>query len=53
MKTISFTYRVNELRQVKLNSLTGKSYLNTQDVQRVVDALIDNAYERSKGKKII
>ena len=48
-----FYLRADDMMELKMKSLTGRSYLNQSDVQKLFAALLDNAYESSKGKKII
>lgn len=45
-------FDVNEATNLKLQSFTGKSYLQSRDYQNILQTLIDNTYEKTKGKKI-
>ena len=51
IKNIQF--KLDEITEVKLKSLSGKTQLNTNDYQRIIQSLIDKSYEGSNGKKII
>ncbi len=44
---------IDEILDVKLKSLSGKTQLNTNDYQRIIQSLIERSYEGSNGKKII
>ena len=49
----SLSLRADDDMERKMQSITGRSYLSQSDVQRLFAAPLDNAYESSKGKKII
>jgi len=49
----SFNVRADDIMELKMKSLTGRSYLSSSDVQRLFASLLDNAYDNSKGKKVI
>ena len=51
IKNIQF--KVDEILEVKLKSLSGKNQLNTNDYQRIIQSLIERSFEGSNGKKII
>lgn len=45
-----FSYEYDLLTEGVLKSLIGKSYATPKDYQRLLDVLIQKAYETSKGK---
>ena len=46
IKTV--TLKVNEITQVKIESLVGKKYLSAKDYQTIFDTLVDKAYDLKK-----
>jgi len=51
IKNIQF--KVDEILEVKLKSLSGKTQLTSNDYQRIIQSLIERSFEGSNGKKII
>ena len=43
---------IDELTDVKVKSLTGKSSYTAVDLNKMVKLLIDSAYQRTNGKKL-
>ena len=43
---------IDELTDVKVKSLTGKSNFTAVDFTKMVKLLIDSAYQRTNGKKL-
>jgi hypothetical protein len=48
MKTKRFNFECSEDKELKLQVLTGRSFLQPRDVQQLLDSLIDKAYENRK-----
>ena len=46
IKTV--TLKVNEITQVKIESLVEKKYLSAKDYQAIFDTLVDKAYDLKK-----
>jgi len=51
-RNLRFNYECNEATLMKLQALSGKSFLQTKDFQTIITALIGKIYESNKGKKI-
>ena len=47
-----FTFEVDELTNMKLNSLIGKGNFKNNDFNKLVRIMIDSSYAYSKGKKV-
>ena len=47
-----FSFEANELEDIKLKTLIGKSSYNQNDFTKRLSLLIDDAYANSRGKKI-
>ena len=47
-----FSYEYDLATEGILKTLTGKSYTTPKDYQQLFDALIQKAYETSKGKEL-
>lgn len=45
-----FTFEADELMFMKLQSLTGKSFLSPSDIQKLIGSIIEKTYENQKGK---
>jgi len=43
---------IDELTDVKVKSLTGKASYSATDLSKMVNLLIDSAYQRTNGKKL-
>ena len=43
---------IDELTDIKVKSLTGKSSFTAVDFTKMVKLLIDSAYQRTNGKKL-
>jgi len=48
MKTKRYNYESSEDKELKLQVLTGRSFLQPRDFQKLLDSLIDKAYENRK-----
>jgi len=46
-----FVFEVDELTNMKLNSLIGKSNYRNNDFSKLVRLMVDSSYAVSKGKK--
>jgi hypothetical protein len=46
-----FYYETDEATFMKLQALSGKSFLTNKDFQNIITALIGKIYETNKGKK--
>ena len=46
-----FTFEVDELTNMKLNSLCGRASYNNNDFNKLTRLMIDSSYSNSKGKK--
>tara|TARA_Y100000004_G_C8590777_1_gene276327 strand:+ start:292 stop:465 length:174 start_codon:yes stop_codon:yes gene_type:complete len=44
---------IDELTDVKVKSLTGKASYTATDLNKMVNHLIDGAYQRTNGKKLM
>lgn len=44
---------IDELTDVKVKSLTGKASYSATDLSKMVNLLIDSAYQRTNGKKLM
>lgn len=51
-QTKKFTFEVDELTNMKLNSLIGKGNFKNNDFNKLVRIMIDSSYAYSKGKKV-
>jgi hypothetical protein len=47
-----FYYECDEASFMKLQSLSGKSFIQNKDFQNIITSLIGKFYESNKGKKI-
>ena len=47
-----FNVEVDELMEVRIKSLLGKSYINTKDVEAVLTTLVENTYNTNAGKRL-
>jgi hypothetical protein len=45
-----FTFEADEVLYMKLQALTGKSFISPSDIQRIIGSIIEKTYENSKGK---
>jgi len=51
-RNLRFNYECDEVTLMKLQALSGKSFLQTKDFQTIITTLIGKIYETNKGKKI-
>jgi len=51
-KNLRFNYECDEATQMKLQALSGKSFLQTKDFQTIITTLIGKIYESNKGRKL-
>lgn len=51
-RNVRFNYECNEATLLKLQALSGKSFLQTKDFQSIITTLIGKIYENNKGRKI-
>jgi hypothetical protein len=47
-----FSFEADEVLYMKLQALTGKSFISPSDVQRIIGSIIEKTYENSKGKAL-
>tara|TARA_B100002019_G_C21268387_1_gene600728 strand:- start:62 stop:232 length:171 start_codon:yes stop_codon:yes gene_type:complete len=47
-----FYLEVDEVMEVKMKALAGKSYITNKDVEKIIAALVDRTYHDSKGWKL-
>jgi len=52
-KNLRFNYECDEATLMKLQALSGKSFLQTKDFQAIITTLIGKTYENNKGRKFI
>lgn len=45
-----FTFEADEVLYMKLQALTGKSFISPSDIQKIIGSIIEKTYENSKGK---
>ena len=45
-----FSFEADEVLYMKLQALTGKSFISPSDIQRIIGSIIEKTYENSKGK---
>lgn len=51
-RNLRFNYECDEATLMKLQALSGKSFLQTKDFQTIITTLIGKIYENNKGRKI-
>jgi len=51
-RNLRFNYECNEATLMKLQSLSGKSHIQTKDFQSIITNLIGKYYENNRGKKL-
>jgi hypothetical protein len=47
-----FSFEADEVLYMKLQALTGKSFISPSDVQKIIGSIIEKTYENSKGKAL-
>jgi hypothetical protein len=52
MNKTTLRFDVDEATLLKLKSLSGVNYFQNKDFQRIIQILINQTYEKSKGKVI-
>lgn len=52
MKKTTFRFDADEATLLKMKSLSGVNYFQNRDFQRIIQQLINQTYEKNKGKVI-
>ena len=52
MSTTTFNIKFDPVMLEKLKVITGKSFINNSDFQRVITTLINTTYDKSNGRKV-
>ena len=47
-----FYFEVDEIMEIKLKSLIGKSYITSKDIEKIFYALVEQTYNDNAGRKL-